>query len=432
MMLPIIAEQLLNALMGMADSMMVSNVGSAALSGVSLVDSINNLVVQAFNAMATGGVIVCSNFIGQKNTKKAEEAARQLIFISAVISVLLMLVCLIFRLSLLKAVFGSVDAQVMDSAEIYFFMTALSYPGVSLAAAGSAVYRAQGNTRLPMLVAVVSNSINIAGNAILIWGFGLGVFGAAAATAFSRIFSAVVLLLLLRRKNQKISVRNYLSYRPDGKNISRILSLGVPNGIENSMFQFGKLAIQSSVSTLGTAAVAAQAMTNIMENVNGIAGVAIGTGLMTVVGQCIGAGRKDEAVYYVKKMILWAYIAILVSCLFVYGICRPVTSLAGMEEESAKLCIFMLGWITIVKPLLWSPSFVIAYGMRAAADVKFSMIVSSCTMWLCRVSLATILIRFMGFGTMGVWIGMFADWGIRAIIFLIRFKSGKWIHMSPA
>ena len=429
MMLPIIAEQLLNSLMGMADSMMVSNVGSAALSGVSLVDSINNLVVQAFNAMATGGVIICSNYIGQKNTKKAEEAAKQLLMISTVISLLLMALCLVLRLTLLRLIFGTVDDDVMNAAGIYFFMTALSYPGISLAAAGSAIYRAQGNTRLPMTVAIISNSINIMGNAIMIWGFGLGVFGAAAATLFSRTFSTVVLLLLLHRKKQKISVRDYRSFRPDGQNISRILSLGIPNGIENSMFQFGKLAIQSSVSTLSTAAVAAQAMTNIMENVNGIAGVAIGTGLMTIVGQCLGAGKKDEAVYYIRKMIVWAYIAILCSCLFVYIIIRPVTWLGGMEAESAKLCIYMIGWITIVKPLVWSPSFVIAYGMRAAGDVKFSMIVSSCTMWLCRVTLATFLIRVMGFGTMGVWIGMFADWSIRAIIFTLRFKFGKWVKV---
>ncbi|XME03031.1 MATE family efflux transporter [Lachnospiraceae bacterium C1.1] len=426
LMLPIIAEQLLNALMGMADSMMVSNVGSAALSGVSLVDSINNLIIQAFNAMATGGVIICSNYIGQKDLKKAQEAARQLVAISTVISLLLMFVCLIFRDGLLRLIFGTVDADVMTAAGTYFLLTAISYPGISVAAAGSAVYRAQGNTKLPMIVAIVSNTINIIGNAILIWGFGLGVLGAAIATLFSRLFSAVVLMVLLHRKDQEISVRDYLKFKPDHKYISRILSLGIPNGIENSMFQFGKLAIQSSVSTLSTAAVAAQAMTSILENVNGIAGVAIGIGLMTVVGQCIGAGRKDEAVYYIKKMIGWAYIAILISCLFAYAICRPVTQLAGMEAESARLCIYMMGWITIVKPMVWSPSFVIAYGMRAAGDVRYSMILSSCTMWLCRVTLATFLIRIAGFGTMGVWIGMFADWGVRAIFFLLRFKSGKW------
>ena len=408
--------------------MMVSNVGAAALSGVSLVDSINNLVVQAFNAMATGGVIICSTYVGQKDLKRANDSARQVILVSAFISFVLMLICLLFRNQLLSLIFGEIEQDVMQAASIYFLLTIISYPGISLAAAGSAVFRAQSNTRLPMNVAIVSNILNVAGNAVLIWGFGLGVYGAAIATLCSRLFSAIVLLAFLRRDNQQIFVREYHKIRPDFEKIKKILAMGIPNGIENSMFQFGKLAIQSSVSILGTAAIAAQSMTNIFENVNGVAGIGVGIGLMTIVGQCLGAGRKDEAIYYTKKMIGWGYIAILSSCLLTYAISRPVTFIAGMEKESAALCIYMLGWITIVKPLLWPLSFVTPYAMRAAGDVKFSMIVATLTMWLCRVTLATYLIRVVGMGAMGVWIGMFCDWGIRGIIFTIRFRSGKWIH----
>ena len=428
LLIPIIAEQFLNSLMGMADSMMVSTVGAAALSGVSLVDSINNLVVQAFNAMATGGVIICSTYVGQKDMKRAGDSARQVILVSTFLSVFVMLIGLIFRTQLIRLIFGQIEADVFEAANIYFLLTILSYPGIALAAAGSAIFRAQSNTRLPMNVAIVSNILNVAGNALLIYVFHMGVHGAATATLVSRLFSAVVLLALLHRENQIISIRNYLKIRPDFPKIHRILAMGIPNGIENSMFQFGKLAIQSSVSTLGTMAIAAQSMTNILENVNGVAGIGVGIGLMTIVGQCLGAGRKDEAIYYTKKMIGWGYIAILVSCLFAYAIVRPVTFLAGMEPESARLCIYMMGWITIAKPLLWSPSFVTPYAMRAAGDVKFSMIVATLTMWLCRVTLATYLIRVAGFGAMGVWIGMFADWAIRGVIFTIRFKSGKWIH----
>ena len=428
LLIPIIAEQFLNSLMGMADSMMVSNVGAAALSGVSLVDSINNLVVQAFNAMATGGVIICSTYFGQRDIKRANESARQVILVSAFISFLLMFICLIFRNQLLHTIFGQIESDVMEAAGIYFLLTILSYPGISLAAAGSAIFRAQGNTRLPMNVAIISNILNVAGNALLIYAFGMGVYGAAIATMASRLFSAVVLLMLLRRDKQEIFIREYHRIRPDFPTIRKILAMGIPNGIENSMFQFGKLAIQSSVSLLGTAAIAAQSMTNIFENVNGVAGIGVGIGLMTITGQCLGAGRKDEAVYYTKKMIGWGFIAILSSCLFTYAIARPVVHLAGMQEESAALCIYMLGWITIAKPILWPLSFVTPYAMRAAGDVKFSMIIATLTMWFCRVTLATILIRVVGMGAMGVWIGMFADWAIRDVIFTIRFKSGKWIH----
>ncbi len=416
--------------MGMADSMMVSNVGAAALSGVSLVDSINILVVQAFNAMATGGVIICSTCIGQKDYKRAGQSAGQVILVSTVLSVTMMVLGLIFRRSLLYLVFGKVDADVMSAAGIYFLLTILSYPSVALAAACSAIFRAQSNTKLPMNIAIVSNLLNVAGNAFLIWGVGLGVTGAAIATLLSRVFSAVVLMVKLRNKDQTIYVRDYHKIRPDAEKIRTILAMGIPNGIENSMFQFGKLAIQSTVSTLGTIAIAAQSMTNIMENMNGIAGVGVGIGLMTIVGQCLGAGRKDEAVYYTKKMILWGYIVILASCLFTYGIARPVTVLAGMEPNSAALCIYMLGWITVVKPVLWAPSFITAYALRAAGDVRFSMITATLTMWLCRVTLAVFLIRVAHIGAMGVWIGMFCDWGIRGVIFTVRFIRGKWIHQT--
>ena len=428
LLIPIIAEQFLNSLMGMADSMMVSNVGAAALSGVSLVDSINNLVVQTFAALATGGVIICATYIGQKDDKRANEAAGQLILVAGVISVALMLICMVFRNQLLALIFGKIEADVMKAAGIYFLMTILSYPGIALAAAGGAIFRAEGNTRLPMNVAIVSNILNVAGNALFIFVFHMGVYGAALATLLSRLFSAAVLLVLLHRPGQMICVRSYHRIRPELSKIKRILAMGIPNGIENSMFQFGKLAIQSSVSILGTTAIAAQAMTNIFENVNGVAGCGVGIGLMTIVGQCLGAGRKDEATYYIKKMIGWGYIVILASCLFTYAIARPVVAMAGMEKESATLCIYMLGWITIVKPILWAPSFVTAYGMRAAGDVKFSMIVATLTMWLLRVSLATYLIRVVGLGPMGVWIGMFSDWGMRGIVFTIRFFKGKWIH----
>ena len=208
--------------------------------------------------------------------------------------------------------------------------------------------------------------------------------------------------------------------------IGRILGLGIPSGIENSMFQLGKLAIQSTVSTLGTAAIAAQAMTNILENLNGIAAIGVGVGLMTIVGQCLGAGRKDEAVYYIKKLCVIAEVVIIVSCLIVYILVRPVTILGGMESTSAEMCIHMITWITIVKPVVWTMAFVPGYGLRAAGDVKFSMITSCCTMWACRFCLCVFLIRVLGFGPMGVWIGMFADWTVRGIIFTWRFHSRKW------
>ncbi len=428
LLVPLIIEQLLNSLMGTMDSIMVSNVGSAAISAVSLVDAINILVIQAFNALAAGGAIVCSQYIGQKDKENANEAARQLVFIVALISAAVTALCLFFRAPLLGLIFGSVEQDVMEAALIYFFYTSMSFPFIALYNAGSSIYRAQGNTRLPLIIATTSNGFNIIGNLILIWGFGLGVAGAAIATLSARILSAVAVFICLRRKEQPLVVRNYFTIRPDGRKIRSILSLGIPNGIENSMFQFGKLAIQSTVSTMGTVAIAAQAMTNILETLNEIGGIGIGIGMMTVVGQCMGAGRKDEAVYYVKKLTIWANIVIASGCIAVYLLTKPITVVAGMEAESAAMCLYMMGWITLVKPLTWTLSFVPAYGLRAAGDVRFSMLTSCTTMWICRVSLCIFLNRAFGMGPMAVWIGMFADWTVRAVIFSWRYFSRRWLR----
>ena len=425
---PVVLEQLLNSIMGTADTMMVSNVGSAAISAVSLVDSINVLVIQAFSALAAGGAIVCAQYIGQRNKERANESARQVLFIITAISVIVSLICLIFQKPLLRLIFGSVEAEVMRASEIYFFYTALSFPFIAAYDSAASIFRAQDNTKGPMLISMVSNVMNIVGNAIMIWGFHMGVTGAALSTLVSRIFCAVVVLIQLRRDRQPIVVRDYLKIRPNWGMIRRILGIGIPSGVENSMFQLGKLAIQSTVSTLGTAAIAAQAMTNILENLNGIAAIGVGIGLMTIVGQCMGAGRKDEAIYYIKKLCMIAEVTIIVSCLTVFALTKPVTILGGMEKGSADMCFHMVMWITIVKPLVWTMAFIPAYGLRAAGDVKFSMITSCITMWACRFCLCVFLIRVMGFGPMGVWIGMFADWTLRGIIFAWRFHSRRWLE----
>jgi putative MATE family efflux protein len=428
LLIPVVLEQLLNSIMGTADTMMVSNVGSAAISAVSLVDSINVLVIQAFSALAAGGAIVCAQYIGQRNKEKANESARQVLFIITAISAAVSLICLVFQKPLLRLIFGSVEAEVMRASETYFFYTALSFPFIAAYDSAASIFRAQDNTKGPMLISMISNVMNIAGNAVMIWGFHMGVAGAALSTLISRVFCAVVVLIQLRKDRQEIVVRDYIRIRPNWSMIKRILGIGIPSGVENSMFQLGKLAIQSTVSTLGTAAIAAQAMTNILENLNGIAAIGVGVGLMTIVGQCLGAGRQDEAVYYIKKLCVIAEVIIIISCLGVFALTKPITILGGMEKESADMCFHMMMWITIVKPLVWIMAFIPGYGLRAAGDVKFSMITSCCTMWVCRFCLCVFLIRRLGFGPMGVWIGMFADWTVRSIIFTWRFHSRKWLR----
>lgn len=430
LLIPLIIEQMLNSLMGMVDTLMVSRVGQEAISAVSLVDSINNLVLQVFAAMAAGAAIICSQYLGKRDEKGCNEAARQIVLTVTVISSIIMLIGVGFRKPLLQLIFGSVEEAVMDNAQIYFLITALSYPFIALFQAGAAFYRACGNSKFTMKTALIANVANIIGNTLFIFVFQMGAAGAAVSTLVSRIICAVVVFYALRKPGYAIQLRNYFSIRPDFKLIVKILAIGVPSGIENGMFQFGKLAIQSTVSSLGTAAIAAQAMTIIFENVNGMAAVGIGIGLMTVVGQSIGAGRKEEAKYYIVKLSMYAEVAMIISCLLVYVAARPITILAGMTDESAALCMQMILAITIVKPILWVPSFTPPNGLRAAGDVKFSMITATLTMWLCRVALSIFLMRVVKTGPIGVWFGMFADWGVRGVIFTIRFVRGKWLRFK--
>ena len=428
LLIPLAVDQLLNSFMGTVDTLVVSNLGSAAISAVSLVDSINILIVQAFFALASGGTVVCSHYLGCGKKEHAQEAARQLVFITFVLSVMIAGMCLLFNGPMLALIFGKVESAVMVNAKKYFFFSAISYPFIALYDDGSCILRAQENSRLPMLISVISNILNIILNLLFVWVFHWGVAGSATATMLARMFSMVTVLVKLRNPQLEIQLRKYFTIRPDWDEIKRILRIGVPSGVENSMFQLGKLVIQSTVSTLGTTAIAAQAMTNILENLNGIGGIGVGIGLMTIVGQCLGADRKDEAVYYIKKLCVIAEIVMAASCVIVFALTKPITILGGMEPESAKMCFHMVMWITIVKPLVWVMSFVPAYGLRAAGDAKFSMITSCCTMWACRFCLCVFLIRVMGFGPMGVWIGMFADWTVRSIIFTWRFHSRKWLE----
>ncbi len=426
LLLPIMLEQFLNSMMGMVDTMMVSNVGSVAMSAVSLVDAVNLLVIQIFSALAAGAAIVCSHYLGSGDAEGANRAARQIFLTVLVISLALSLSCLLFCRPLLRLIFGSVETGVMEDAVVYFLFTAASYPFIALFQAGSAIYRAQGNSRFPMKISMISNVINVAGNAVLIFVFHLGVAGAAISTLISRIFCAIVVFWALSKTGQRIVLNHYLSIRPDLALIKKILAIGIPSGIENGMFQFGKLAIQSTVSTLGTQAIAAQAMTVIFENVNGVAAVGVGIGMMTVVGQAVGAGRREEAKYYIAKLTGYGELALIACCLLVFAIAKPVMLLAGMESESLRMCFEMVAAITVMKPLFWALSFLPPYGLRAAGDVKFSMITATCTMWFCRVALAVILMRGTDIGPMGVWVGMFADWAVRSVIFSWRFLSGRW------
>ncbi len=426
LLIPLIIEQVLASLMGTADTMMVSRVGSAAISGVSLVDSINKLVIFLFTALATGGTIICSQYLGRKDKADSDKAARQVLLSSFILSMAVTVFCFCCYKWLLRIIFGTVEQAVMDSAVSYFFLTIYTYPFIALFGASSAIFRASGNTRLPMKISVSCNLLNIAGNAIFIFGFNMGVEGAALATLISNVIAAAVILVFLTRPGQEIDIGNLAKIRPDMKVIWLVLCVGLPTGIENAMFQFGKLIVQSTVSTLGTASIAANAMVVVLELFTSMPSQAIGLGLVTVAGQCIGAGRLNEAKYYTKKLTAWSAVILFICNWLIFFATRFVTRAAGMDAAAADMTVSVMLVISIVKPILWPLAFTPCNGTRAAGDVRFNMVVSSVSMWVFRVGLTTLLCRHMGVGLIGIWCGYFADWGVRSVVFTIRFCGDKW------
>lgn len=426
LLIPIILEQLLTSLVGTVDTMMVSNVGSAAVSGVSLVDSINKLMLFLFTALATGGAIVCAQYLGRKDRVNAEKAARQVLLTAAMLGIVVGAGCLLFRKQILRLVFGTVEADVMRAAEIYFLYTAMTYPFIAVFNASAAVYRSAGNTRLPMLISVGSNLLNVVGNAVLMFGFDMGVAGAAIATLVSFIVAAAVIVTIQFRPGQLIDMGRLRQMRPDWRVIWLVLSIGLPTGVENAMFQFGKLMVQSTVSTLGTAAIAANSIVTMLEYMSSMPSTAIGTGMMTVAGQCIGAGRLDEAKANIKKLTIWGALVLLAANWIVFGLTFPVTGLTGLSAQEKQLTIHVMLVISVVKPFLWPLAFLPVNGMRAAGDVKFGMVVSSLSMWICRVGLTYVLCRVLGVGLVGIWVGFFVDWTVRSIAYSCRYLSGKW------
>ena len=429
LLLPLIAELIFTALMGTADTVMVARVGDAAVSGVSLVDAVNNVMLMVFTATSTGGTIVCAQFLGARDREGANRAARQVLLSVAVISALCGLACMLLRRQILSLVFRDVEQSVMDAGLTYFLITAISYPFIGIYGASAALYRAAGNSRRPMLVSAGGNLLNIAGNAVFLFVFRWGVFGAALSTTLSRVLQCVVILWLHRKPGQVIVLDKYLAIRPDWKLIRMILRVGIPTGVENGMFQLGRLMVQSTVALLPTAEIAAQAMINTLEYFTSMPSMAIGLGLVTVAGRCMGAGKPEEARHYTILLTLYSELLVILTGILIYLAVNPVCTLSGLSRESAEIVVKMMLLITVVKPFVWPLAFTPSNALRAAGDVKFSMLVSAGSMWIFRVVLCVVLIRYLGFGVLGVWIAMFVDWADRAVWFTIRFVRGKWMRM---
>lgn len=424
--IPLIIEQALAVTVGMVDTIMVSSVGEAAVSGISLVDMINILLINIFAALATGGAVVSSQFIGAQKRDRANASASQLLFVTLVVSLLFAIAALAFKRPILNLVFGRIEADVMGNALTYLFYSALSYPFLALYNACAALFRSMGNSRISMLTSLLMNGINIVGNAILIYGFNMGVAGAAIATLFSRIVAAIVMLVLIARSSNLIYMDFKTKFRPDWAMIKKILYIGVPNSFENSFFQLGKILVLSIVTMFGTMQITANAVANNLASFGCIPGQAMGLSLITIVGQCVGARDTKQAVYYTKRVLKYSHAAVLITNLFVI-VCLPwILQMYSLSAETAQYATIIILIHNTCSIIFWPESFELPNALRAANDVRYTMWIAIISMLLFRIAFSYILGLGFGMGVIGVWIAMILDWIFRDIFFIGRFARGKW------
>jgi putative MATE family efflux protein len=429
--LPLIAEQFLAVAVGMADTMMVSSAGEAAVSGISLVDSINFLLIQVFSALATGGAVIASQYIGRRDRENACESARQLLYSITLASLVLMVFSICCNGLILRLIYGNIAPDVMQNAETYFIFSAVSYPFLAIYNAGAALYRSMGNSRISLLVSLLMNVINITGNAVFIFGFQMGVAGAATATLIARIAAAALMIVLICKPVNLIYIRDPLKISLHFGMIRRILSIGIPTGLENGVFQIGKLMVAGLVSTFGTSAIAANAVAGNISGLANIPGAAIGLGMVTVVGQCVGAREYGQAVSYTKKLMALAYASAFVLGVGLFFGCGPLVGMYNLSPTANGMTVQLLQVFAVVDVLFWPAAFALPNALRAAGDAKITMILSILSMWIFRIGCSYLFALTFHMGLSGVWLAMYVDWVVRAAAFIIRFAQGKWknIHV---
>ena len=436
LLIPLVVEQLLLMTVGMADTMMVTSAGDSVVSGVSLVDNINILIINVFTALSTGGAVVVAQYLGRREPENARSAAKQLLYVALLVSLILMGAALVFREHILRLLFGGISQEVMDAALVYFLLTAAAYPFIAIYNAGAALFRAMGNSKVSMFNSLIVNVINIVVNAVTIYGFGLGAAGAGIGTLVSRIAAAAIIVVLITQPNHLVYIENL--FRPELRwgVVKSILGVGIPAGVENSMFQIGKLLVLRLVTSFDEgvnlavmgSAVAANAISGSVAGFINVPGPAVGLGMITVIGQCMGAGDHGQAVGYTKKLMKICYIAMGASCVALFFAAPWLVPLFNLTPPTAAMAVRVLRWCAVFTTIFWPMSFTLPNALRAAGDARFTMVVSMLSMWICRIGLSYLLGSSwgLGMGLLGVWMAMFSDWIVRAALFLVRFLRGKW------
>ena len=395
--LPLLIEQGLEFFVGFADSVMVASLGEAAISGVSLVDFLMQLLIFGFSALATGGAVIAGQYLGNNKPEKARGACNQLVWFSGILSALLMVVVLIAKSFLINTLFGQIEADVWNYANTYLLFMAFSIPFIAIYNAGAAIYRTSGNSILPMKIMVICDILNVVGNAFGIYYLGLGVEGVAVPTVISRLIAAAAIMHFTLNENFKLHIKRTLKHKFDWKVLKNVLNVGIPYGIENGLFQFGRVLVLSLVSTFGTVAIAANSVGYAIGIFSVLPGFAINLGMTAVISRCVGANYYEQARYY-----------------------------NNLSPATAALSGKMIIWHGTLGILIWPIAFTLPNLFRGAGDAKWAMVVSLAVMFTCRIGLSYILAINFNMGVFGTWVAMFIDWFVRGGLYIYRYFSNKW------
>lgn len=424
--IPLIVDQFLQVAVGLSDSIMVARVGEAAVSGVSLVDTVMLLIINIFTALATGGAVIAGQYLGRKDPKTGCEATAQLFNFTFLFSIFIMILGYLGQNVILYHVFGKIEPEVMKDSRTYLLIVLSSIPMIAMYNAGAAIFRAMGNSNVAMKTSLLMNSINVFGNALLIFGFHRGVEGVAIPTVVSRGVACVVILILLNNQEHELHILHPYPFKIKWNVLKKILYIGIPNGLENSMFQLGKIAVLSLVSGLGTASLAANAVGNNIANFAILPGMSFGFALLTVCAQCVGAGDFEQVKYYTKHMMRVEYLCLIASNLIVILALPFILSVYNLSDEAAQYTNDIILYHAACVVTIWPLSFTLPNTLRAAADVKVTMVLSIISMWVFRFGFSYLLTMVFHMGIFGVWVAMTIDWLVRGIFFVCRYKSGRW------
>lgn len=430
MIIPLFFEQLLVMLVGIADTFVVSYCGEAAVSGVSLVNSFNTIFIYLFTALASGGAVVISQYIGNKDQENSIKSSSQLLMISCVLSIVLALLTLIFNKTILVLLFGKVEQSVMDACLTYLRISAYSYPALAIYNAGAALYRSMAKTSTTMYISIISNVINVVGNIIGVFVLDAGVAGVAIPSLIARVFSAIAITYLCF--NQKLTTyykkEEVLSW--DANILKKVLNIAVPNGIENGIFQLIKVALSSVVALFGTYQIAANGIAQSIWSLAALINSALSPVFITVIGQCMGADDIEGAKFYTNKLMKWT-VTLAVSWNALVFIATPLfMQFYNVSSQTKELVIWLVLIHNIFNGFALPFSGALSSGLRAAGDVKYTMIVSILSTVLGRLIFSIILGVYLDMGVIGIAIAMCLDWTIRGIIFFFRYKSNKWTQFK--